>query len=118
MIIIIIIIVVTIIYYFARIVILTVITIVMFPRWKEEGVQVVLMNPNIASVQTNAEGEKQVSGLKNRSSYLSRTYFVFLYILLALVLTFNVHAWASEVLVFSALTPSLTPRDVINDFYS
>lgn len=26
---------------------------------KEEGVQVVLMNPNIASVQTNAEGEKQ-----------------------------------------------------------
>ncbi|CAB3990450.1 carbamoyl-phosphate synthase [ammonia], mitochondrial-like [Paramuricea clavata] len=26
---------------------------------KEEGIEVVLMNPNIASVQTNAEGEKQ-----------------------------------------------------------
>lgn len=27
--------------------------------FQEENIQVVLMNPNIASVQTNAEGEKQ-----------------------------------------------------------
>ena len=30
-----------------------------FHLYQEENIQTVLMNPNIASVQTNAEGEKQ-----------------------------------------------------------
>jgi len=30
---------------------------------QEENIETVLINPNIASVQTNAEGEKQVSML-------------------------------------------------------
>lgn len=32
----------------------------MFHLLQEENMKTVLMNPNIASVQTNAEGEKQV----------------------------------------------------------
>lgn len=32
----------------------------MFRLLQEENMKTVLMNPNIASVQTNAEGEKQV----------------------------------------------------------
>ena len=32
----------------------------MFHLFQEENMKTVLMNPNIASVQTNAEGEKQV----------------------------------------------------------
>lgn len=30
---------------------------------QEEGIETVLMNPNIASVQTNAEGEKQADSV-------------------------------------------------------
>ena len=32
---------------------------------QEENIKTVLMNPNIASVQTNEEGEKQVSKIVN-----------------------------------------------------
>ena len=37
---------------------------------QEEGIEVVLMNPNIASVQTNAVGEKQVRRFPLRSLFL------------------------------------------------